>query len=124
MKGALQPDFVIGNMATELIDLTLQMCRVDEGKTPRFPRKFYSSYVDELVKLSIDIQKYVCWANSKKTNKERRVELQETAIGDCVCLEKLVLVAFGKGWVSEKQFTKWQKLICNLHWKIHNWMTL
>lgn len=122
MKGELQPDFVIGNMTTDLVDLTLQMCRTEEEKTPRFPKRFYSSYVDEIVKYALDIQRCVCQANSIQMSKYRRIDFQEIAIGDCVCLEKLVLIALNKGWISEKQFTKWQKLICNLHWKIHNWM--
>lgn len=122
MQGELQPNFVIGNMATDLIDFTLQMCRIEENKTSRFPKKFYSSYVDEIVKYTLNIQHCVCQANSAKMSKYRRIDFQEIAIADCVCLEKLVLIALNKGWISEKQFTKWQKLICNLHWKIHNWM--
>lgn len=121
MKGALQPDFIIGNMATDLVDLTLQMCRTEEGKTPRFPKRFYSSFVEIMIDCALNIQRCVCQANTEKISQYDKIRNQETALGDCVCLEKLVFIALRRKWISEKQFRTWQKLICNLHWKIFNW---
>lgn len=47
MKEELQPDFVIGNMATDLVEMTLQICNKQEDKTLRFPKVMYSSYIAE-----------------------------------------------------------------------------
>ena len=124
MKEELQPDFVIGNMATDLVEMTLQICNKQEDKTLRFPKVMYSSYVAELVNLALEIQKLVCVANSIRNDKAKRQLLQENAIGNCVCLEKDILLALKRGWISEKQFTRWQKLICNLHWKLFNWLKM
>lgn len=122
LKEGLQPDFVIGNIATDLVELTLDLCNKDENHNPRFPKRMYNSYVKRIMDLTLDIQCDVCEANSIKIDKSHRCELQEDALGKCVSLEKLVFISFKKGWISEKQLVKWTKLICNLHWKIYNWM--
>lgn len=121
MEEKLQPDFVLGNMATDLVDLTLQFCNKQDGKPPRFPKNMYESFVTQIVNLALGIQHKVCVANAKHSNSTKRLELQEDAIGDCVCLEKDIMSAYRRGWISEKQLTKWQALICNLHWKLFNW---
>lgn len=120
----LQPDFVIGNMATDLVDLTLEFCNKEDGKPPRFPKNMYNSFVTELVNLALEIQHNVCVANSNRVDAKDRAKLQGDAMGDCVCLEKDVFVAYRRGWISAKQFLRWQKLICNLHWKIFNWSNM
>lgn len=38
LKEELQPDFAIGNMATDLVEMTLQICNKQEDKTLRFPK--------------------------------------------------------------------------------------
>lgn len=88
MEEKLQPDFVLGNMATDLVDLTLQFCNKQDGKPPRFPKNMYESFVTQIVNLALGIQHKVCVANAKHSNSSKRLELQEDAIGDCVCLEK------------------------------------
>jgi hypothetical protein len=122
LKEGLQPNFVIGNIATDLVELTLDLCNKDENHTPRFPKRMYDSYIKRIMDLTLDIQCDVCEANSIKIDRSHRCELQEDALGKCVSLEKLVFVTFKKGWISEKQLIKWTELICNLHWKIYNWM--
>lgn len=48
-------DFAIGNMADDLVKLTLELCGKTEEKTPRFPRLFYPSYVTRIIDTALDI---------------------------------------------------------------------
>ena len=118
----LQPDFHVGNMATDLVEVTLQMCSKYEDHPPRFPKRMYDSYVTQIVKLSLDIHQNICEANSIKNSKSKREELQYLALGECSSMEKLVHIALKRGWISEKQHTRWQRKICDLHFKILRWI--
>ena len=99
----------------------MDMCNKDENKKPRFPAKFYTSYVPYMVNLSISILRSVDMANLNSTDAEERLKLQEKAMGDCVTLNKLIYVAYKKGWISEKQFKFWQKKTCCVYWTTKSW---
>ena len=118
----LQPNFQIGNLATDLVDLTLEYCTRYEDQNPRFPKRMYESYVTQIVNLSLQIHKNICEANSIKTAKQKRHLLQEISCGDCTSLEKLIFIALKRGWISKKQHIRWQSLICDLHFKITKWL--
>lgn len=123
-ESKLNPNFKIGNLATDLVAYTLDICnRKDEG-TPRFPTKYYDSYVSEIVKSAIHLHKNVCYANAVRLDTERRRARQEEAQAECVNLEHLILIAYDKGWISEKQHRTWQTLICDLHYMIIRWMNV
>ena len=40
--------FRVGNMADDLLDLTLDLCNKDQERNPRFPARLYDSYVADL----------------------------------------------------------------------------
>lgn len=106
-QSKLNPDFKIGNLATDLVAYTLDICNKQDEGTPRFPQKYYDSYVTEIVKSAIQIHKNVCYANAVKLDALRRIARQEEAQAECVNLEHLILIAYDKGWISEKQHTTW-----------------
>lgn len=116
-------DFKLGNMATALVDYTLDLCGKDDDKTLRFPSRLYDSYVSELVRSALSIHKEICYANSVRNDVSRRKQSQEKAVGEAVNLEHLILSAYRKGWISSKQHTTWQRKICDLHFGIINWMS-
>ena len=116
-------DFKLGNMATALVDYTLDICGKDEDKTPRFPSRLYDSYVSELIRSAVSIHREVCYANAVRNDVSRRKLAQEKAIGEAVNLEHLILSAYHKGWISSKQHLNWHRKICDLHFGIINWMS-
>lgn len=122
-KTKLQSDFKIGNMAIELVEYTLEICNKDDKGNPRFPARLYESYVTEFVRSAIAIHRCICYANSVRHDASRRIPAQEQADGEAVNLEHLILTAYHKGWISEKQHTQWQTKICNLHYSLLNWMS-
>ena len=122
-KPKLQSDFKIGNAATELIEYTLDICGKDESKNLRFPAAFYGSYVSELIRSAIAIHRCVCYANAMKHDASRRIPAQERADAEAINLEHLILIAYNKGWISEKQHLCWQNKICDLHYRLLNWMS-
>lgn len=115
-------EFQIGNMADDLVELTLQLCGKDQDHTPRFPERFYDSYVTRIVDTALDIQEAVSLANDDRENSlpERR-RLQGRAEAKCVYLNHLIRVAWRFGWISDKQQTRWQGLTAALRYKIYNW---
>lgn len=122
----LNSDFVLGNYATDLVSYTLDICkqaRDGNKENPRFPIVFYDSYVEELIKSALSLHKYICHANSVRYDPARRQPRQEAAAGESVHLEHLILIAYQKGWISEKQHDRWQKMICDLHYGIIRWMS-
>lgn len=120
----LNADFKLGNYATDLVEFTLDICKKPKAsENPRFPSDFYSSYVDELVRSAINIHRNICNANAVRHDQTRRGIRQENAIGEAVNLEHLILIAYHRGWISEKQHTRWQRMICDLHYGIIQWMS-
>lgn len=122
-QSKLNPDFKIGNLANDLVAYTLDICNRENNKPTRFPTKYYDSYVTEIVRSAINLHKEVCYANAKRVSVNKRMEAQENALGECVNLEHLILIAYDKGWISDKQHTFWQNQICSLHYMIIRWMT-
>lgn len=118
----LQPNFIVGNLSTDLVEMTLDLCTRHENHNPRFPKMMYESYVNHMIQLSLDIHRNISDANSLKIHKSKRRTLQELACGDCSSFEKLIFISFKKGWISKKQHMKWQSLICDLHFRIKKWI--
>lgn len=107
-------------MADDLVSITLELCGKGEMKTLRFPKAFYSNYVNRIIMTSLDIQKNVFVANSTVRD-EYRFELQREAASLCSYLNHLIRIAFNGGWISEKQRNRWQKCTTALRWSIVNW---
>ena len=114
-------DFAIGNMADDLLNLTLELCGKDGEKRPRFPKVFYRNYVHIMVTTALAIQECVFEANEIAMG-EMRKEYQKKAAVKCTYLNHLVRVAHERGYISEKQRDRWQKLITALKWSVVKWI--
>lgn len=114
-------DFAIGNMADDLLEVTLELCGKDETKTLRFPKVFYANYVDAIVKTALAIQESVFEANEIAQGEMRR-GCQKRAAVKCTYLNHLIRVAFDRGYISEKQRDRWQKAATALKWSIVRWI--
>lgn len=120
-KGFSSADFLLGNMADDLLALTLEICGRKDDKTPRFPRLLYGSYVSQIIGAAITIQKDIVMANEMRRC-EVRTKLQQEAAAHCVWLAHMIRIAGNKGWISDKQRDRWSKLTVNTKWKIVVWM--
>lgn len=114
-------DFLLGNMADDLLSLTLDLCGRKDSSTPRFPRLLYDSYVNQIIQAAILIQKNIIIANELPRS-ARRKELQQEAASTCIWLTHMIRIAGQHGWVSSKQQEQWQNLVVNIKWKIVAWM--
>lgn len=112
----------MGNLADDLLELTLTMCGKDESKTPRFPRALYTGYVDQLLLAVVNIHKDVITANEMVVGGEKRLAAQQEAAVLCVWVNHMIRAASNKGWISEKQRDRWQGLVSALKFKIVKWM--
>lgn len=121
MTDCSNPDFRLGNMATDLVDYTLELCNKDKSKTPRFPLRLYDSYVSKIVTLSIEILEEVYATNSVRDNTTERKKHRETILGKCGAMAKLVFTAHKNGWISDKQNTTWQKKINSIYYVVNRW---
>lgn len=72
MGDCSNPDFRLGNMATELVDYTLELCNKNEDGTLRFPKRMYESYVTCIVNLSLDILKEIFATNAIRDDETLR----------------------------------------------------
>lgn len=88
MNDCTNPDFRLGNMATDLVDYTLELCNKNEDGTLRFPKRMYDSYVTHIVNLSLGIddngKAVQRLLNSKKRTKKRliRMMMRQVINGD------------------------------------------
>ena len=57
--------FEIGNLADDLVFVTLEICGKAEDKNPRFPRLFYPTFVERIIKDALDIHEKVFEANER-----------------------------------------------------------
>lgn len=114
-------DFALGNLADDLVDLTLELCGKAEDKNPRFPRLFYGNYVDRIINKACDIQEHIFEANDYKIGNTRR-QLQLKASSECVTLNHLIRIAWQKKWISEKQRDRWQRLTTAIKFSIVRWI--
>lgn len=122
LQTKLDNDFYVGNLATDLVDYTLQICNKPPDKPPRFPKIMYESYVTQIVNLTLRIHQNICEANALRAKEYKRSEFQYLSLGECASLEKLIHIALKRGWISEKQYINWQRKICDLHFKILKWI--
>lgn len=110
-------------MADDLLEITLTLCGKDEEHNPRFPKNFYSSYVNRIISTSLDIQELIILANEDRSlSRNERYTMQCRARSKCIYLNHLIRVAWEKGWISDKQQLRWQSLTTNIYWKIKNWI--
>ena len=114
-------DFRLGNMATDLAEYTLDMCNKNEDGTLRFPQRMYESYVKRIVDLSLDILQGAFEVNAVHDDMQVRKERRELIVAHCLAMAKLVFIAYKKGWISDKQNTKWQKKINAIYYIVLRW---
>lgn len=108
-------------MADDLLDLTLEMCGKDADHNPRFPLIFYPSLVTQITNVAIKIQECIIMANEEYVG-DKRTEMQQKAKAKCKHLNHLIRVCHNRGYISEKQRTRWQKLTTALYWGCARWM--
>lgn len=121
MTDCSNPDFRLGNMATELVEYTLALCNKDDNGSPRFPKRMYGSYVKRIVDLSLDILQEIFETNAVRNNSAIRKEHRESILGKSGAMSKLVFIAYKKGWISDKQNTTWQKKINSIYFVVLRW---
>lgn len=121
MMDCSNPDFRLGNMATDLLEYTLDLCNKDSTKTPRFPERMYSSYVTRIVDLALDIVQEVFETNAIRGDSSSRKKRRELIIGKCGAMAKLVFISRKKGWISDKQNTAWMKKINAIYFVVLRW---
>jgi len=114
-------DFRLGNMATDLAEFTLDMCNKNEDGTLRFPKRMYESYVKRIIDLSLDILQGIFEVNAVHDDMQVRKERRELIVAHCLAMAKLVSIAYKKGWISDKQNTKWQKKINAIYYIVLRW---
>ncbi len=116
-------DFALADMADDLLLLTLDMCDRD-GKNPRTPKRLHRSLADRIVLSACAIQEAVILANETELqmSRERRAEYQAEAMRQCMVLKHQARILHGRGYISDKQRERWQKLCVNVYWKIYAWV--
>lgn len=122
MRGSYQRDFVIANLADDLIEEMELLTGNREDRTPRFPRRTYNTIVPRLMNNALTIQENVILANNKPLWNAKRRELQDDAISRCEILEHLLRIVAKKGWISEKQRDRIISKTAKLAVKIRNWI--
>lgn len=124
------PDFVLANLSDDLLEHTIMMCgkikdkqdeRYSDGKSLRFPAHLYDDIIPQVKLSANDILKNILLANTTK-ELDKRLELQETALGLCVYLNHMIMIFKRLGYISSKQRDFWQRKIFNIETKIKNWI--
>lgn len=115
-------DFALCDMADDLLLLTLDMCDRD-SKCPRTPKRLHRSLVDRIVLTASAIQEAVILANETElqADRARRSEYQAEAMRRCVVLKHQARILHERGYISDKQCERWQKLCVSVYWKIYAW---
>jgi len=115
-------EFRIGNLADDLLAVTLDLCGKDAAHTPRFPQRFYESLVTKIINAALEIHENVFLANEDRglAGCERR-KFKSRAEAKCVQLNHLIRVSCTRGWISDKQRERWQGMTTTLRWMIYNW---
>lgn len=113
-------NFAIGNLADDMVELTLELCGKDENHTLRFPKVLYDSYVNRIANTALDIQGLIFESNGIHRG-DRRLDLQRDAASKCIYLIHLIRIAANKRWISEKQRDRWQSIVVSLKWAIVRW---
>lgn len=109
-------------MADDLLLLTLDMCDRD-GKTPRTPKRLHRSLTDRIVLTACAVQEAVILANETELRDHRleRAEYQRAAMKHCAVLKHQARILYERGYISDKQRERWQKLCVSLYWKVYAW---
>ena len=124
------PDFVLANLCDDLLEYTIMMCgkikdkqdeRYSDGKSLRFPAHLYDDIIPQVKLSANDILKNILLANTTK-ELDKRLELQEIALGLCVYLNHMIMIFKRLGYISSKQRDFWQRKIFNIETKIKNWI--
>ena len=118
---ASDKNFMLGNMADDLVSITIELTGKKEDRTPRFPRYIYDSYVTRMMNIALDIQADIVLSNELYSGHERQ-QMQKDAMAKCVLLEHYVRLAESRGWISEKQRVRWLTLVNSVKFKTRNWM--
>lgn len=119
LDAELQPNFQIGQMVDDLVEITIDLCVKKHDKEYRFPYKIYNTYVDRIMNTILDIQQDIFIANGLRS--EKREQLRQDAYTKCIYVLHLMRISNNKGWISDKQYERWTKLTVNLKYKIKNW---
>ena len=115
-------DFALCSMADDLLLLTLDMCDRDSKKS-RTPKRLHRSLADRIVLTACAIQEAVILANETELNADRvsRSKYQADAMRHCVVLKHQARILHERGYISDKQCERWQKLCTSVYWKIYAW---
>lgn len=116
-------DFALCNLVDDLFLLTLDMCDRD-SKRPRTPKRLHRSLADRIVLTASAIQEAVILANETELSaaaREERLQLQKSAMRHCTVLKHQARILCERGYISEKQRERWQKLTVSVYWKIYAW---
>ena len=117
-------DFALCNLADELLALTLDMCDRD-SKHPRTPKRLHRSLVDRIVFTACAIQEETILANETElapVTRAERLAHQKEAMRRCVVLRHQARILAEKGYISDKQCERWQKLTVSVYWKLYAWV--
>lgn len=116
-------DFALCGMVDELLALTLDMCDRD-SKRPRVPKRLHRSLADRIVLTACAIQEETILANETELvpmTRGERLTHQKEAMRRCVVLKHQARILAEKGYISDKQRERWQKLTVSVYWKLHAW---
>ena len=118
----MNQDFALCDMADDLLLLTLDMCDRD-SRRPRTPKRLHRSLADRIVLAACTIQEAVILANETglQTGRESRAGHQAAAMRYCIVLKHQARILHERGYISDKQCERWQKLCVNVYWKIYAW---
>ena len=115
----IEREFEICDMADDLLLLTLDMCD-REGSRPRLPKRLHRSMADRIILTASAIQEAVILANETQLS-PARAEYQAEAMRRCAVLKHQSRILVARGYISERQRDRWQKLAVGLYWHIHAW---
>lgn len=118
-----EKDFALCEMADELLSLTLDLCD-RESKRPRTPKRLHRSLVDRIILTACAIQEETILANETELapqTRAQRLSRQKEAMRRCVVLRHQARILAEKGYISDKQRERWQKLTVTVYWKLYAW---
>nr|DAE15016.1 MAG TPA: Avd-like protein [Siphoviridae sp. cty3u30] len=118
-----EKNFALCEMVDELLSLTLELCDRD-SKRPRTPKRLHRSLVDRIILTACAIQEETILANETELvpqTRTQRLSRQKEAMRRCVVLRHQARILAEKGYISDKQRERWQKLTVAVYWKLYAW---
>lgn len=115
----IDSEFALCDLADDLLLLTLDMCDRD-GKNPRTPKRIHRSLADRIVLTASAIEETTILANETPPSQQRAAYQQE-AMRRCVVLRHQARILADKGYISQKQLERWQKLTTSMYWRLRAW---